>query len=37
VALLGSAAMGGEGLDDLRRLIKNVEADLAATAVGCGC
>jgi uncharacterized protein (TIGR04222 family) len=37
VALLGSAAMGGEGLDDLRSLIKNVEADLAATAVGCGC
>ena len=37
VALHGPAAMSGGGLDDLRSLIKNVEADLAAAAAACGC
>jgi len=34
IALRGSAAMSGGRLDDLRRLIENVEAD-SATACGC--
>jgi len=39
VALLGPTAMGGGQLDDLRKLIVNVEADAAAAAAdsGCGC
>ena len=40
VAQLGPTAMGGGQLDDLRKLIKNVEADAAAAAAadsGCGC
>ena len=35
IALLGPAAMTGGRLDDLRSLIKNVEADIAAAACGC--
>jgi hypothetical protein len=34
IALLGPEAMTGGRLDELRSLIKNVEADSAA---GCGC
>jgi uncharacterized protein (TIGR04222 family) len=37
IALLGPAAMTGGRLDDLRSLIKNVEADIAADAAACGC
>jgi uncharacterized protein (TIGR04222 family) len=38
IALLGPAAMSGGRLDDLRRLIENVEADSAAdSATACGC
>jgi uncharacterized protein (TIGR04222 family) len=37
IALLGPAAMTGGRLDDLRRLIENVEADIAAAAAACGC
>jgi hypothetical protein len=37
VSLLAPAAMSGGGLDDLRSLITNVEADLAASAAACGC
>jgi uncharacterized protein (TIGR04222 family) len=38
IALRGSAAMRGGRLDDLRRLIENVEADSAAdSATACGC
>jgi uncharacterized protein (TIGR04222 family) len=35
IAELGPAAMSGGRLDDLRSLIKNVEADIAAAACGC--
>jgi uncharacterized protein (TIGR04222 family) len=35
IAHLGPAAMTGGRLDDLRSLIKNVEADIAAAACGC--
>jgi uncharacterized membrane protein YccC len=37
IALLGTAAMSGGRLDDLKRLIENVEADSAAAATACGC
>ena len=37
IALLGPAAMTGGRLDDLKRLIENVEADSAAAATACGC
>jgi hypothetical protein len=37
IALLGPAAMSGGRLDDLRRLIENVEADIAAAGCACGC
>jgi uncharacterized protein (TIGR04222 family) len=37
IALLGPAAMTGGRLDDLRKLIENVEADIAAAAPACGC
>lgn len=37
IALLGPAAMTGGRLDDLRSLIENVEADIAAAAAACGC
>ncbi|MFM7733317.1 MAG: hypothetical protein ACKO6F_07645 [Cyanobium sp.] len=40
IALHGSSAMSGEGLDDLRSLIKNLEADIAAAQAaqgGCAC
>jgi hypothetical protein len=29
--------MSGGRLDDLRKLIKNVEADIAAAGCACGC
>jgi len=37
IALHGPAAMTGGRLDDLKRLIENVEADIAAAAAACGC
>ena len=37
IALLGPKAMTGGRLDDLRSLIENVEADIAAAATACGC
>jgi uncharacterized protein (TIGR04222 family) len=37
IALLGTAAMSGGRLDDLKRLIENVEADITAAGCACGC